>query len=272
VSALVDDIFVAFPRSEATDSNRGNGVAFLVGMPRSGSTLAEQIIAAHPSARAGGETGFIAQILQAESSRRRVRFPYWAAKATDADWARLGHAYLARIEDPKRDTALFTDKTLTNWQTLGAIRHMLPGARIVHCLRDPIETAWSCYKHNFSADQLYSYDFAELAAFFADSRRAMAAWTERHPGWIHRHRHEDLLASPESITRALLDACGLPFDPACLRFHEVEGEVRTASAAQVRAPLSADTSIAVRYGLLLDPLRDALAEHGIVGRERDASV
>ena len=241
-------------------------------MPRSGSTLAEQIIAAHPSAKAGGETGLIAQILQAESSRRRVRFPYWVVDATDADWSRLGDSYLARIEEAKGDAALFTDKTLTNWQTLGAIRRMLPGSHIVHCLRDPLETAWSCYKHNFSADQLYSYDFAELAAFFADSQRAMGAWTERHPGWIHRHRHEDLLANPESATRALLAATGLPFHPACLRFHEAEGEVRTASAAQVRAPLSADMSIAVRYGALLDPLRDALAARGIVTRASDAPV
>ena len=266
VSALVDDILAAFPRVDAVDSNRGSGIAFLVGMPRSGSTLAEQIIGAHPSATAGGETGFVAEILQAESSRRGVRFPNWVDKATDADWLRLGNAYLARIENAIGDAVLFTDKTLTNWQTLGAIRRMLPGAHIVHCLRDPLETAWSCYKHNFSADQLYSYDFAELAAFFADSLRAMAAWTERHPGWIHRHRHEDLLADPESVTRALLSACGLSFDTACLRFHEAKGEVRTSSAAQVRAPLRADASIAVRYGSLLDPLRDALAARGIVVR------
>jgi hypothetical protein len=199
-----------------------------------------------------------------------VRFPHWVANASDADWLRLGNAYLARIEIARGDAALFTDKTLTNWQTLGAIRRMLPGAHIVCCLRDPLETAWSCYKHNFSADQIYSYDFAELAAFFADSQRAMAAWTERHPGWIHRHRHEDLLADPEAVTRALLNACGLSFDAASLRFHEAKGEVRTSSAAQVRTPLRADASIAVRYGSLLDPLRDALAARGVVVRANNA--
>ena len=271
VSALVDDILGAFPSADVLDSHRGSGLALLVGMPRSGSTLAEQIIAAHPSARAGGETGFVAEILQAESSRRGARFPHWVDKATDADWARLGKAYLARVDNAKGDATLFTDKTLTNWQTLGAIRRMLPGAHVVHCLRDPLETAWSCYKHNFSADQLYSYDFAELAAFFADSQRAMATWNERYPGWIHRHRHEDLLADPERITRALLSACGLSFDPACLRFHEAKGEVRTSSAAQVRAPLRADTSVAARYGSLLDPLRDALAARGIVVRTNDTT-
>jgi len=266
VSKLIDDILAAFVRVDAVDSNRGSGVAFLVGMPRSGSTLAEQIIAAHPSATAGGETGFIAEILQAESLRRGARFPHWVADAIDADWIRLGTTYLERIENAKGDAALFTDKTLTNWQTLGAIRRMLPGAHVVHCQRDALETAWSCYKHNFSSDQLYSYDFAELAAFFADSQRAMAAWIERHPGWIYRHRHEDLLADPEAITSALLGACGLSFDPACLRFHEAKGQVRTSSAAQVRAPLRADTSIAARYGSLLNPLRDALVLRGVVVR------
>ena len=264
VSALVDDILAAFPDTLPDAAARGSGVAFLVGMPRSGSTLAEQIIAAHPNAAAGGETGFVAEVLQRESSRRGTRFPHWAAQALDSDWARLGDEYRARIEPVRGDATLFTDKTLTNWQTLGAIRRMLPGARIVHCLRDPMETAWSCYKHNFASDQLYSYDFAELATFFGDCARTMAEWRRRHPQWIHPHRYEDLLADPEAATRRLLAACGLAFDPACLRFHEAEREVRTASAAQVRAPLRAGAGVAARYGALLDPLRAALASRGVV--------
>jgi hypothetical protein len=141
---------------------------------------------------------------------------------------------------------------------------MLPGARIVHCVRDPLETAWSCYKHNFARDQLYSYDIAELAAFFADSLRAMNVWTKRYPGSIYRHQLEDLLANPEASTRALLMACGLDFDPACLRFHEAKREVRTASASQVRVPLRAETTVARGYGRDLDPLSSALAANGIV--------
>lgn len=157
-------------------------------------------------------------------------------------------------------SALFTDKTLTNWQTLGAIRRMLPAARVVHCLREPLETAWSCYKHNFAADQRYSYDIAELAAFHKDCARAMLAWKARHPRWIFEHCYEALIGDAESSVRALLAHCGLDFDPACLRFHETDREVRTASAAQVRSPLRGDTAIAERYGALLDPLRRALAQ------------
>ncbi|HET7923671.1 MAG TPA: sulfotransferase, partial [Rhodanobacteraceae bacterium] len=181
ISALVDEILAAFRAVPAPgeEPRRGDDVAFLVGMPRSGSTLAEQILAAHPRVTGGGETGWVAAILQAESRRRGTRFPFWAEAASAGDWSRLGHEYLARVASRRRDGTLFTDKTPTNWQTLGAIRRMLPGARIVHCVRDPLETAWSCYKHDFAGEQLWSYDIVELAAFFGDEVRAMRAWRER---------------------------------------------------------------------------------------------
>ncbi len=267
VSTLVDDILSAFAQLPAAGdaSHVGADVVFLVGMPRSGSTLAEQILAAHPGVSAGGETGWLAAILQAESQRRATRFPYWVASASADDWLRLGRAYLARVASERTPGTLFTDKTLTNWQALGAIRRMLPGARIVHCLRDPIETAWSCFKHNFAGEQLWSYDFAELAAFFGDEVRAMRAWDERAAAPIHAHRYEALLAAPREAIEALLAHCGLAFDEACLHFDRAEREVRTASAAQVRRPLQAPVPAAQRYGARLDPLRAALAARGVLG-------
>jgi tetratricopeptide (TPR) repeat protein len=258
VSALVGSILDAFAGAESTDDERGSDIVFLVGMPRSGSTLAEQILAAHPEVTAGGETGWLTGVLQGESVRRGTPFPLWISDASKDDWKRLGEEYFARVDRVRKPGTHFTDKTLTNWQTLGAIRRMLPGARIVHCRRDPLETTWSCWKHNFASEQFWSYDIAELAAFFGDCERAMRAWAARFPGWIHMHEHEALLADPERATRALLVACGLAFDAACLRFESADREVRTASAAQVRAPLRADAGIAKRYGALLDPLRAAL--------------
>jgi Flp pilus assembly protein TadD len=259
VSALVDAILTAFAASPAQPTtSRGDDLIFLVGLPRSGSTLAEQILAAHPDVAGGGETNMIAKVLQDESKRRGQRFPAWVDAADDADWARLGDDYLARIAASRRAGAIFTDKTLPNWQVLGAIRRMLPGARIVHCRRDPLETCWSCYKHNFGEAQFFTYDFAELAAFHRDCERAMRYWHAQSPTAIHAHVYEDLLADPESTVRALLAHCGLAFDPACLRFHEVERDVHTASAAQVRRPLRGDVAVAARYGALLDPLRRAL--------------
>lgn len=260
VGTLVDDILAAFaaPADADVDAVRGRGAIFLVGMPRSGSTLAEQILAAHPQVAGGGEREDVVRILQQESRRRGRPFPAWVAEADAADWRRLGEEYLERCAPWRGDRPYFTDKTLTNWQTLGAIRRMLPAARIVHCVRDPLETLWSCYKHHFGEAQFFTYDLAELGAFFRDCTRAMRAWDARYPGWIHVHDHEKLLAQPEARTRALLDACGLDFDPACLRFHEASREVHTASAAQVRRPLQRRAPLGERYGALLDPLRRAI--------------
>jgi tetratricopeptide (TPR) repeat protein len=265
VSALVDDILSAFAAKPAASENAraGHDVVFLVGMPRSGSTLAEQILASHPEVSAGGETGWLAAILQAESERRGTRFPHWVADADADDWTRLGHDYLARAASRREPGTLFTDKTTTNWQTLGAIRRMLPGARVVHCVREPLETAWSCYRQDFAGEQLWSYDIIELAAFYGDEARAMRAWCERDPKSIHTHRHETLLADPRASIGALLAHCGLAFDERCLRFDQAGREVRTASAAQVRRPLEAPVPAVQRYGGRLDPLRQALRARGV---------
>ncbi|MBA8887568.1 tetratricopeptide (TPR) repeat protein [Dokdonella fugitiva] len=257
VSALIDAILAAFsaPPPLHDDDAGGGDLVFLVGMPRSGSTLVEQILAAHPDVVGGGETNLVAQVLQEESVRRGVRFPQWVGDADAREWRRLGDDYLSRIAPMRRAGALFTDKTLPNWQVLGAILRMFPGARIVHCVRDPLETCWSCWKHNFGEAQFFAYDFAELAAFHRDSLRAMAHWRTQAPASIHALVHEALLDAPEAGVRALLAHCGLAFDPACLRFHEVERNVHTASAAQVRRPLRRDTAVTAGYGALLDPLR-----------------
>jgi tetratricopeptide (TPR) repeat protein len=260
VSGLVDEILQAFAPASLVEvpDQRGSEAIFLVGMPRSGSTLAEQILAAHPEVDGGGERGDVSWVLQQESKRRGRGFPAWVAEATAADWTRLGEEYLQRSAVWRGSRARFTDKTLHNWQTLGAIRRMLPGAHIVHCRRDRLETCWSAYKHHFGEAQFFTYDLGELAAFNRDCTRAMQAWSARMPGWIHAHVHEALLEDPENQVRALLAHCGLDFDPVCLRFHEVEREVRTASAAQVRKPLQRSARLTDRYGALLDPLRRLL--------------
>ncbi len=258
-SALVDAIGAAFAQAPPAQSGGPPDVVFLVGMPRSGSTLAEQILAAHPRVSGGGETNAVARVLEQESRRRGQRFPAWAVEASAQDWARLGADYRACIAPLRGAGALFTDKTLPNWQVLGAIARMLPTARFVHCLRNPLETCWSCYKHHFGTAQYFTYDLGELAAFYRDCTRAMHAWAAQMPERIHAQVYEDLVAQPDASVRALLAHCGLDFDAACLRFHEVRREVRTTSAAQVRRPLRADTAVAARYGNLLDPLRRALA-------------
>ncbi len=269
-SALVDAILAAFaPAAPPEHSQRGAGLIFVVGMPRSGSTLVEQILSAHPRVRGAGETNAVSELLQQESQRRNRRFPHWVREADAADWHRLGEAFLQRIGVSPGASTRVVDKTLSNWQTLGAIRRMLPAARVVHCRRDALETCWSAYTQNFAQGQFFSYDLAELVAFWRDAERALQAWQQQHPGWIVTHRHEALLADPEAGIRALLDACALDFDPACLRFHETQREVRTASVAQVRQPLRRDRARARAYGELLDPLRRLLEHAAPAGTPHD---
>lgn len=256
---IFDAITEAFARPlPSADAKLGEEVIFLVGMPRSGSTLAEQILAAHPDVQGAGELQDLPQVLREESTRRGVDFPDWVDAATAEDWNRLGRNYLERTAHWRRTHARSTDKNLQNWQLVGAIRAMLPGARIVECRRDPLETCWSCLKHQFAGELPFTYDIDELASYWHDYDRLTRFWNERFPERMLRHDYEALIADPEIRIRALLDFCGLPFDPACLNFHEAERDVRTASAGQVRAPLKRDTALAERYGTLLDPLRHAL--------------
>jgi tetratricopeptide (TPR) repeat protein len=237
----------------------GDGIVFIVGMPRSGSTLIEQILAAHPDVATGGELDDVRDIIRDESERRESDFPAWVASATDDDWHRLGQHYLDRIAHRRGARHWFTDKALLNWRYIGALSAMLPGARFIDCRRDAVETCLGCYRQLFATELAFAYDLTELASFWRDYDRMMRLWHRRFADRIFEVAHEKLIANAEGEIRRLLDFCGLPFDEACLRFHESARVVRTASAAQVREPLRGDTARAKNYGNLLDPLRALLA-------------
>ncbi|HEY0231708.1 MAG TPA: sulfotransferase [Dokdonella sp.] len=257
---LLSRIVSAFSaaRTQAPTSDLGHEVIFVVSMPRSGSTLVEQILAAHADVEGGSELPYLGQVITEESQRRRMAFPDWVSTATAADWERMGRRYLALAARWLQNRPRLTDKMPTNWMLIGAIRAMLPGAHIVHSRRDAVETCWSCFKQLFTRGQEYTYDLGHLAVYRQTYERAMRSWSELFPNAVHELGYEALLDEPERQTRALLDFCALPFDPACLRPHEAERSIRTPSSAQVRQPLRRDTARAVHYGKLLDPLRNAL--------------
>lgn len=243
----------------------GSEAILVVGMPRSGSTLFEQILAAHPQVEGAGELLDLGLVIAGESARRGQPFPRWLPQADADDWHRLGGEYLRRTARWRTRRPRFTDKLPENWLYAGALRAMLPGAVVVETRRDPLETAWSCFKQQFYALPHFSCGFADIAAYQHDCARAMAAWRGRDPAHVALASYEALLADPEAAVRALLAACGLSFDPACLEFHRLERSVRTPSAGQVRQPLRHDTARAQRYGALLDPLREALRNAGVFG-------
>jgi tetratricopeptide (TPR) repeat protein len=258
--ARIDHMLVAFsaPFARAEPSSLGAEVIFIVSLPRAGSTLAEQILAAHPDIEGASELSDLGAVIQEESQRQRRSFPDWVSDATPSDWTRMGRRYLERTERWRATRPRCTDKMPNNWLYLGAALAMLPGAHALDCRRDPVETGWSCFKQLFSSGAVFSYDLADIATYWKAYERTLSHWSRLFPKRIFRQDYEALLAQPEIRIRALLDFCGLPFDEACLRFHEATRSVRTASAAQVRQPLRHDTALAARYGALLDPLRQAL--------------
>jgi tetratricopeptide (TPR) repeat protein len=265
ISEFVDAMSVAFtsPTAQATDPDLGRDVVFLVGMPRSGSTLVEHVLSSHPEVAGAGELLDVHAVLSAESGLRGEDLASWLSRATPEHWTRLGCAYLERTAQHRKGSAVFTDKQLDNWRYVGVIRSMLPGARVVHCRRDPVEACWSCFKHSFRGNHAaFAYDFDHLARYHHDVERLMSFWRGRFPGLVFDHVYEHFVEAPDAGVRALLEACGLPFDVACLNFQTTQRSVRTASAGQVRQPLNRGTAIASYYGSLLDPLRHALAVSG----------
>ncbi|MFS8136776.1 MAG: tetratricopeptide repeat-containing sulfotransferase family protein [Thermomonas sp.] len=240
------------------DHALGNEVIFIVGQPRSGSTLFEQILAAHPDVEGAGELPDLGIVIQRESQRRQLPFPTWIPHANADDWHRLGMEYLQRTARWRSTAPRFTDKMPENWKLAGVLRVMLPGATVIETRRDPLETAWSCYKQQFYSQPHFACDAGDIGAHLHGCERAMDQWRALAPDRIHLYRYEDLQADPEPRTRALLDDCGLDFNPACLAFHTSQRSVRTASAAQVRQPMRLDTARVLLYGALLNPFLQAL--------------
>jgi len=257
-SRSVDQHLAVFtPATSQSVPPLGAEVIFVVGLPRSGSTLVEQILASHSEVGGAGELIDLPQTLAEESRRRGMPFPQWVPQMQPADWHRLGRRYLERTQSWRGQQPRFVDKLPSNWLYIGAIRAMLPQAHVVGCRRAPLETTFSCYRQRLDNNE-YSRTFEDLAAFWRDYDRTLTHWAALHPQHVYEHSYEMLLHDPSDAIAQLLAFCGLEFEDSCLRFHESTREVRSPSANQVRRPLQRDTAHSERYGSLLDPLRLAL--------------
>lgn len=253
----VDRVLAAFAQPPTGAPNgQGEEVIFIVSMPRAGSSLTEQILASHPLIEGGGELDDLTCVVMAESARRSMPFPEWVSLATPADWQRLGVEYLDRTRRWQRPGRRFTDKLPGNWLRAGAALAMLPGARVVDCRRDALESCLSCYRQLFlEGAQAFSYDLADIAAYWRDYDRTCRHWQAIYPRRVYAQHYEALVAEPREQIARLLDFCGVPFDAACMDHTATNRTVRTASASQVREPLMRDTARAGKYGALLNPLR-----------------
>lgn len=225
---------------------------FIVGMPRSGSTLVEQILASHPLVEGAGELTELGELA--------ARMTGEIGQLSPGQLAELGESYLAATRRRRRtDRPFFTDKMPANWRHVGLIHLMLPGAKIVDVRRDPLACCVSGFTTYFNRQTSFPASLGDLGRHYRDYVRAVGHFERLLPGRIHRLRYEDLVADLEGETRRLLDYLGLPFDAACLRFHETQREVHTPSAQQVRRPINRDGLDAWRdYEAWLAPLKDVL--------------
>ena len=233
---------------------------FITGMPRSGTTLAEQILASHPSVEGLGELRHITDIAGAVSdwSGADGGYPDALAALGEADWAQAASLYMERL--PRRGAEpVVSDKMPSNFYYLGFIALLFPNARIVHCRRDALDTCLSCFTTDFSDGQEWSFDLAEIGAYYGFYLELMAHWRRVLPLPVHELDYESVVADLAGEARRLVEFCGLDWHPDCLEFHRAERPVLTASNAQVRQPLYA-SSVGRwrRFEKHLDPLIENL--------------
>jgi tetratricopeptide (TPR) repeat protein len=247
---------------------------FIVGLPRAGSTLLEQILASHSQVEGTQELQDIPRIVLDIQGREHdadnPRYPAALAEMTAQDFQRLGEAYLADTRIYRTDRPFFIDKMPNNFRHIGLIHLMLPNARIIDARREPMSCCFSNLKQLFAQGQEFTYSIEDIARYYRTYLELMDHWDRVLPGRVLRVQHEDVVVDLEGSVRRLLDYCGLPFEPACLDFHQNRRSVRTPSSEQVRRPIFRDGLDQWRnYEPWLGPLQTALGDATARYRERE---
>lgn len=265
---LVDALIDTF-QSNGTDQftapvTAGGSPLFICGMFRSGSTLVEQVLAAHPQVTAGGEIDWLRQL----AAGRLAPFPdSMATPDTERDAALADEyrAHLAKLFPDGMDKAYFTDKRPDNFLLIGLIKRLFPEAKIVHSCRNPLDTGLSVFQQHLELRVAgYASELGDIGHYYGQYRRLMDHWHSLYPGSIFDFDYDAFVREPRPSLERLLDFLGLEWDDRCLQFHQLGNTVKTASYWQVRQPLSARASGRWRnYATQLVPLRKALLEAGI---------
>jgi tetratricopeptide (TPR) repeat protein len=216
---------------------------FVVGLPRSGSTLIEQILASHSKVDATHELPEVGRLIQSINRDRKDRttYPEAVLDYNDDSWASLGQSYIEQTRQYRHDAARFIDKNPNNFASIGLLSLALPNARFINTRRHPLDTCLSCYKQLFAKGQPFTYDLLELGEYYLQYDRMMAHWHAVMPGRVLDVQYESVVGDQEAETRRLLEFCGLPWEDACLRYYETERAIRTASSEQVRRPIYSDS-------------------------------
>jgi len=215
---------------------------FIVGMPRSGTTLVEQIISSHSQVCGAGEHNHLKDLVAlslANVAQSGKGFPDNVPDVSREALEGLGKDYLDAMQRHCTDAQRIVDKTPMNFLFVGLIWMLWPTARVIHCVRDPMATCYSCYTKLFSGDQQFSYDLTELGRYYRSYARLMKHWHSLLPGFVLDVKYEDLVAELKPQTARIVDFCDLPWEQECLQFHSNKRPVMTASAIQVRRPIYA---------------------------------
>jgi tetratricopeptide (TPR) repeat protein len=241
---------------------------FVVGLPRSGTTLLERILGGHSDILAAGElNAFPATVVNAVKSRFHEQLPkeIFVGRCLQISAASLGRSYLEATRPQTGRSARFVDKTPLNYLYLGLIARALPGAKVIALERDPADSCFAIYRTLFSDAYPFSYDFEEIGKYYCAWSRLMSHWREVLGSNLLTVRYEQLVQNPEHTSRQVLQFCGLDWQRSCLDFHNSPGSVATASASQVRRPIYA-TSVGLwrRYEHHLTPLTDCLRREGLM--------
>jgi len=258
ISKLVDCCIEAFP-SEYFDERPGGCEApdpiFIVGMPRAGSTLIEQILSSHGLVEGTSELPDMPLL-----ARKPGPYPDGILGASEEERRALGEEYLKRAAVQRRTgRPFFIDKLPNNWLFVPFIQLVLPNAKIIDARRHPLGCCFSNFRQQFAKGQDFTYDLADLGRYYSDYVRLMAHFDAVLPGRVHRVIYERMVEDTEAEIRRLLDYCGLEFEPACLEFYNTERAVRTPSSEQVRRPIYRDATEEWRsYEPHLGPLKEAL--------------
>lgn len=264
-SAQVDNIIQVFNKTFFSAAPRAmlqsRKPVFVLGMPRSGTSLVEQILASHPLVFGAGELADLLVLVHKLPVFVGVdiKFPYAARALDQAALDRIARQYLSHLDELSADAQRVIDKMPGNFSFLGLIELLFPDARVIHCMRDPIDTCLSCYFQDFSRAQPYTYDLVHLGLFYQDYQRLMEHWKTTLNIPILDVSYEDLVCDQETVSRQMIEFLGLDWDDSCLQFHRTERFVATASYDQVRRPIySSSVRRWEKYKAHLEPLIEVL--------------
>jgi hypothetical protein len=252
---------------ETMEKLRGEGCSsnlpiFVLGMPRSGTTLTEQIIASHPLVHGAGELPDLLALAATPRNDSTEGYPLSLKGITPYELKEMGEKYVLGLRTRNALALYITDKMPANFHCIGLIHLMLPNARIIHVKRNPVDTCLSGFTNLFNKSQHHSYDLTEMGRCYRNYATLMDHWRKVLPAnAFYEVQYEDLVSDHEPQARALLDFCNLPWDPACLDFHRTKRNIRTASVTQVRQPIYTSSVDRWRkYEAHLGPLLEALGD------------